>query len=188
MTRSPSDEELLAAFLRGEEAMFAELVRRYEEPLHAFICRLTAEPGEAPDLFQETFVRVVEHAGTFRGESRFKTWLYAIAANVCRSHVRKQMRRRPQSTGEAPEQPDLAPGPNGAAQATEIGQRIAAAVGTLPHDQREVFVLRAYDEMTYSQIAEALGRPLGTVKTQMRAALQKLRKELHSIAEAYGVT
>jgi len=188
MTHSASDEALLAGFLSGDEAMFAELVHRYERPLHAFICRLTGEPAIAPDLFQETFLRVVQHAGRFEGRSRFKTWLYAIAANQCRSHVRKQARRRLQHADAVPDPADAGPGPNGTAQAAQIGEHIARAVAVLPPAQREVFVLRTYDEMPYAQIAETLGRPLGTVKTQMRAALQKLRRELHSIAEAYGVS
>ena len=184
MAQPPSDEELLAAFLRGEEAMFAELVRRYEEPLHAFICRLTGEPAEAPDLFQETFIRVFQHAATFRGESRFKTWLYAIAANVCRSH-----RKRGRESFSAAEKTPVpfSHGTNGAAEAKEIGQRIGQAVGALPLEQREVFVLKVYDELSYAEIARAVGRPLGTVKSQMRLALGKLRAELRQIAEAYGV-
>jgi len=184
MARAPSDEQLLAAWLRGNDAMFAELVRRYEQPLHAFICRLTGEPGVAPDLFQETFLRAFKHARTFRGGSRVKTWLYAIAANVCRTHVGKA-RRAPAPAGDGAERLDPAPGPNGAAQAAEVGRRIGQAVATLPVEQREVFVLRAYDELSYSEIARVLGRPLGTVKSQMRLALGKLRTELHEIAQAY---
>ena len=188
MTREASDEALLAGFLTGDEAMFAELVHRYERPLHGFICRLTGEPGVAADLFQETFVRVVEKADTFEGRSRVKTWVYAIAANLCRSHLRTKQRRAPVADPDPAERADEAPGPSGSAQGREVGERIAAAVAALPVAQREVFVLRVYDEMKYQQIAQALGRPLGTVKTQMRAALGKLRGELRSIAEAYGVT
>jgi len=168
--------------------MFAELVRRYELPLHAFICRLTGQPGEAPDLFQETFLRVFEHAASFRGRSSFKTWLYAIAANVCRSRLRSSRRRQTLPQTDVLEQVDTTRGPNGAAEAAEIGRRIGEAVGALPVEQREVFVLRIYDEMTYREIAEALDRPLGTVKSQMRAALGKLRAALRALAEAYGVT
>jgi RNA polymerase sigma-70 factor (ECF subfamily) len=221
MANAPSDEQLLAAFVRGDSAMFAELVRRYEQPLHAFICRLSGRPGDAPDVFQETFVRAFQHAASFRGESSVKTWLYAIAANVCRSRHRAAAagaRPSPPGRGEgegaedgAPLHPggphptlsrrergearegargeasDPAAGPDGAAEAAELGHRIAAAVGVLPAEQREVFVLKAYEELSYPQIAEALGRPLGTVKSQMRLALGKLRTDLHQIAQDYGL-
>ena len=187
MANAPSDEQLLAAFVRGDSAMFAELVHRYEQPLHAFICRLSGRPGDAPDVFQETFVRAFQHAASFRGDSSVKTWLYAIAANVCRSRLRRANDFQPLSDGQAAERPDAADGPNGAAESTELGRRIAAAVGVLPAEQREVFVLKAYEELSYPQIAEALGRPLGTVKSQMRLALGKLRADLHQIAQDYGL-
>jgi len=185
MAQVPSDEWLLAAFLRGEEAMFAELVHRYEQPLHAYLCRLTGQPAEAPDLFQETFVRVFQHAASFQGRSRFKTWLYAIATNVCRSRLR---RPAPPEAAADDEPPDRAPGPNGAAASHEVGQRIAQAVSGLPVEQREVFLLKAYDALSYPEIARALGRPLGTVKSQMRLALVKLRADLSGIARDYGIS
>lgn len=188
MARQASDEALLAGYLNGSESMFAELVHRYERPLHGFICRLTGEPGVAADLFQETFVRVVAKGDTFRGRSRFKTWLYAIAANLCRSHLRKTTRRGTVTMADPPAQVDEGLGPDDHARDREVGERIAAAVAELPVVQREVFVLKAYEQLKYDEIARALGRPLGTVKTQMRAALHKLRRELRSIAEAYGVT
>lgn len=179
-----SDEQLLAGFLEGREAMFAELVNRYEQPLYGFICRLTGRPADAADAFQETFLRVFQKADTFGGRSSVKTWLYAIATNVCRARLRAAQRHpeRP----DPPEQAHLA-APNGEAISQEVGERIARAVGRLPADQREVFLLKTYEELSYPQIASALGRPLGTVKSQMRLALAKLRADLHEIAEAYGL-
>jgi RNA polymerase sigma-70 factor (ECF subfamily) len=187
--RAP-DEEILSTFLKGDETMFAELVRRYEKPLYAFLCRMTDDPADAPDLFQETFVRVYRSAGSFQQDSRFKTWLYAIAANLCRSRLRK-------ARGEATLSLDTgdfaweflsadAPGPNGL-ESEEIGRHVAAAVKELPSEQREVFLLRVYDEMSYAEIATTLVRPLGTVKTQMRLAVQRLRGRLHGIGQAYGM-
>lgn len=179
------DEELLAAFLRGEREMFAELVNRYEGPLYGFICRLTGRPHDADDLFQETFVRVFQKGGTFGGDSSFKTWLYAIAANLCRSHGRK-LQRQARVLAESDAVPAGGPpSPNEAAEAREIGERIGEAVSRLPHDQREVFILKTYHEMTYPQIAQAVRRPVGTVKSQMRLALAKLREDLRALAQAY---
>jgi len=185
-THAP-DEELLSAFLSGEDTMFGELVRRYEQPLHAFICRLSGRPSAAPDLFQETFMRAFENAGSFRGTSSFRTWLYAIAANVCRSHQRKAQRDRHVSTETGAERADGSPGPDADAASRDVAARIARAVGELPDQQREVFVLRVYEEMGYPQIAEAVGRPLGTVKSQMRLALSKLRGQLRELADAYDL-
>jgi len=182
------DEELLSAFLNGEEAMFSELVHRHEEPLYSFICRLSGRPSDAADLFQETFVRVFEKAESFRGASSFKTWLYSIAANVCRSHGRKAAREVPAATGGHAEHANGSPGPDAAAASREVGTLIADAVGELPHEQREVFILKVYHDMTYPEIAEATRRPLGTVKSQMRLALRKLREKLRALADAYELT
>jgi len=181
------DESLLAGFLRGEEDMFTELVTRYEQPLYSFICRLTGDPAEATDLFQETFVRVYQRASSFRAESRLKTWLYAVATNVCRAHGRKKARSGTTTAERASEPANGSPGPSRLAESTEVGERIASAVGALPQEQREVFILKVYEEMTFQNISELLERPLGTVKSQMRLALGTLRGDLHDLAEAYDV-
>ena len=182
-----SDERLLSAFIEGDETMFSELVHRYEKPLYAFISRIIGETGDASDLFQETFVRVYQNAGSFRSESRFKTWLYAIAANLCRSRIRKQRREASVSIEDAARLSASRPGPPGALDAKEIGRRVAGAVRELPLEQGEVVVLRVYEEMSYAEIADALERPLGTVKSQMRRAVTKLRGSLRDIAKAYGI-
>jgi RNA polymerase sigma-70 factor (ECF subfamily) len=183
-----SDEQALAAYLCGDERLVAELVRRYERPLYGFLCRLTGRPADAADLFQETFLRVVRHADSFAGQSRFKTWLYAVALNAWRMHARTSARRPVQPLTEAVAPADGKSGPVDAAGHGEIGARIAEAVRRLPDVQREVFILRVYNQMNYREIAQALDRPLGTVKSQMRLALVKMRTVLHDVGEAYGVT
>lgn len=182
------DAELLSAFLRGEEHMFSELVRRHERPLYGFICRLTGRPSDAADLFQETFVRVFEKADSFTGKSSFKTWLYSIATNVCRSHGRRARRNRHVAREEAPASLDASRDPAATAASRDVGSKISRAVAELPQEQREVFAMRVYDEMSYREIAEAVGRPVGTVKSQMRRALRKMRVLLRSLADAYDLT
>ena len=186
--RQPTDEEALAAHLCGDQTMMAELVRRYERPLYAFLCRMTGRPAEAADLFQETFLRAVEHADHFAGRSRFKTWLYSIAVNLCRAQGRRAGRGL-EVTGQddVPPPANGSPGPDGLTEQEEIGRRIAEAVARLPEPQQEVFILRAYEDMDYHEIAASLGRPIGTVKSQMRLALGKMRVLLHDLGQAYGV-
>jgi len=181
-----ADEALLCGFLRGEQAMAAELVRRYEQPLYRFLRRLSGNPSDVPDLFQETFLRALRGAGSFGGRSLFKSWLYAIAVNVCRAHARSERRKPMTSLPQAEVAVNGSPRPADAAERTELGERVAQAVATLPPGQHEVFILRAYEEMDYRQIAEVLGRPLGTVKSQMRLALGKMRAALQEIGRAYG--
>ncbi len=182
-----SDEQLLHAFVEGKCDMFAELVRRYAQPLSASIRRVKARHDGADDVFQETFLRVYRSGDKFQGRSSFRTWLYAIAANVCRSDGRKAS-VRPQPTplpNIDPPHPQHSPAT--AAESSEIAQHIAEAVTELPAVQREVFVMREYEGMTYAEIAQTVGRPLGTVKSQMRLALQKMRTHLHVLAQAHGI-
>jgi RNA polymerase sigma-70 factor (ECF subfamily) len=181
-----SDEELLSAFLRGEREMFTALVQRYERPLYGYLCRLTGSAEEADDVFQETFLQVWRKADSFRGASTFRTWLYAVAINVSRSRARRR-RGRPDAGPFPAEQANGAAGPDGQAQAREVGRLIAGAVGRLPAEQREVFVLRAYEEMTYPEIADSVGRPLGTVKSQMRLALARLQRDLTELGRAWDI-
>ena len=182
-----SDGQLLADFVGGDATMLAELVRRYEGPLYSFICRMRGSPDEASDLFQETFMRVCRHAETFRGDSSFKTWLYSIAANLCRSRLRSVRHERSRVSPLDDDVVDASPGPDRSAQSDEIGKRIGLAVKELPDDQREVIILRVYDRMSYREVAEVVGRPLGTVKSQMQRALGRLRTTLREVAEAHGV-
>lgn len=182
-----SDERLLSAFIKGDETMFSELVHRYEKPLYAFISRITGETADASDLFQETFMRVCQHAGSFRSDSSFKTWLYAIAANLCRSRLRKRRREPMLSIEDAPALSTGSRGASSGPECEEIGRHVAAAVRGLPPEQREVVVMRVYEEMSYAEIADALERPLGTVKSQMHSSVTKLRGSLRDIAKAYGI-
>jgi RNA polymerase sigma-70 factor, ECF subfamily len=186
LTQMP-DEQLLHAFVGGRRDMFPELVRRYEQPLYAFICRVKGRPDGADDAFQETFLRVYRSGANFKGRSSFRTWLYAIAANVCRSEGRKAaVRPRPTPLPEHdPPAREKAPGDVG--ESGEIAERIAGAVAKLPDDQRTVFVMREYEGMTYAEVAQAVDRPVGTVKSQMRLALQKMRTHLHALAQAHGI-
>jgi RNA polymerase sigma-70 factor (ECF subfamily) len=182
-----SDEALLAEFVRGNEDTFTELVRRYRAPIHTLICRLTGDPMSAPDLLQETLVRVARGASSFAGRSSFKTWLYAIAVNVCRAYGRKAKPRPAALQDVAGALVSDSPNPVSSAEYQELNHRIAETFAALPQRVREVLVLSIQEELSHQEIAETLGRPLGTVKTQLRRAMPKVRAALRDIAEAYGI-
>ena len=182
MEHPQRDEELLAGFVSGNREMFEPLVRRYEKPLYAFLCRMTGSEDDAADLFQETFVRVYRHGNSFDGSGSFKSWLYAIAANTCRSHLAAR-KARPNGDMPAAEPVDPAAPPAAGLAAKEVGERVRQAVSALPPEQREVLVLKVYENLSYPEIARALSRPVGTVKSQMRYALQKMRVSLQGVAE-----
>jgi len=187
--RAPSevegpDEDLFRRFIEGDKAMFEPLVRRYEDPLFAFLYRMTGNAADAEDAFQETFLRAFHRRESFAGRGKLKSWLYAIAVNVVRSRFRASA-RAPRTIGlgsaegDTPREPTApdAP-PNGKLESAEDAERIGGAVARLPADQREVLLLRIYQDLSFPEIAAALDRPVGTVKSQMRYALKRLRGAL----------
>lgn len=188
MNRSPSDKELLAGLIEGRGDMLEELVQRHEQGLYCFIVRMTGSENDAADLFQETFLRVYAKAKTFKARGSVQSWIYAIAANLCRTHRARRWREPTADAAPLDEEKPVkngAPLPGEVVSQREIGRRIAAAVAELPEDQREVFVLKAYQQLSYPEIAETLNRPIGTVKSQMHYALEKLRGSLRELAQAY---
>jgi RNA polymerase sigma-70 factor, ECF subfamily len=172
-----SDEELFAAYGRGEGDKLGELVRRYEEPLFRFLHRRTGHVALAEDLFQETWVNVMKGRATFQPGRSFKAWLYAIALNLSR----KAWRERP-AAAPAPSKAPVAPdSPTRTLARRETAVAVRKIIDTLPDVQREVFLLCEYDGLTYPEIGELLGRPVGTVKSQMHYAVRRMRAELERL-------
>jgi RNA polymerase sigma-70 factor (ECF subfamily) len=173
-----SDEDLLRAFAGGRKAALAELARRYERPLLGFTIGLLTgrNDGLACDVVQETWLRVIRYADSFDGRSGFKTWLYRIAINQCKSVW--SARPEPASAEVAITQADPAAGPDRPAEDAELADHVRLAVAQLPSEQRLVVLLCYHNGMTHAQAAEILGIPLGTLKSRLHAALRDLRERL----------
>jgi len=179
------DEQLLAAVLAGEMAALARLVERYQRPLTGYLERLLG--GDWPlaqDLAQETFLRVLRQREC-RGQRPFKPWLYAIATNLARDHIKSAASRR-----VAPLDPLLAEslvageaGPEELALARERGQTIMAALATLSEEYRVTVLLRFYSDLSLREIADALDIPIGTVKSRLTVGLRRLRAVLAAADE-----
>jgi RNA polymerase sigma-70 factor (ECF subfamily) len=147
-----SDEELLRRYLGGEAEAFRPLIQRYEKPIYNFILRSVRRPDRAEEILQDTFLKVVQRAHDFKGQSKFSTWLFTIARNLCIDHSRKMVFRRHRSldartdAGEGPTLLDRTANRDAAvdrrAMAADLQARIAEAVEDLPEEQREVFLLR----------------------------------------------
>lgn len=177
-----SDEQLLTAYLGGEREAFASLVERYRHELHGFLARFLGSNAAADDVFQETFLQVHLAAGTFDRERSFKPWLFTIAANKARDWHRRQKRRRAASLdapvgndAEGARMVDLmeaeAEAPSASMEAAETRDRVKVVVDGMPPMYREVLQLNYFQKMSYQQIAEVLGVPLGTVKSRLHAAV-----------------
>jgi RNA polymerase sigma-70 factor (ECF subfamily) len=177
-----SDEALMTAYLSGDRAAFVELVERYRTELHTFLARFLGSAAAADDVFQETFLQVHLSGHTFDQQRNFKPWLFTIAANKARDWHRRQKRRKAASLdapiGHDPDGArlvDLIEGesiaPGAPIEAAEVRQQVKDVVDALPAHYREILLLNYFQRMSYGQIADALGIPLGTVKSRLHAAV-----------------
>jgi len=158
-----TDEALAARLADGDEIALRELLRRYERPLAAFLHRQTGG-RDVEDLYQETWLRVVRHAQRFDPGRRFSTWFFQIAVNLCRD-----WHRRP-----PPEVQARADEPAAGLERTDAAIDAARLLAQLPAAQREVVVLRYYQDLSEADVATILDIPLGTVKSRLHQAIARL--------------
>jgi RNA polymerase sigma-70 factor (ECF subfamily) len=178
-----TDEQLVGAYRGGRAEAFEALVRRYRPELLHFLIRFAGNRAAGEDLFQEAFLQVHISADTFDVSKRFKPWLFTIAANKARDHLRKNKRQRTvplsalvdKKQEDGPSFIDLMqadlPMPEDLAQDSETARLVAEVVDSLPDHLREVLLLAYFQQFPYKQIAEMLGIPLGTVKSRLHAAV-----------------
>lgn len=179
-----TDEELLQGSLKGHSGDFKVLLERYEGELFNFLYHTTGDKQAAEDLFQETFLQVFTNLDRFRPDGRFKPWVYTIAANLARDEMRRRRRRRMVSldvevgSSEEASLVDLldadAPTPEKVLDDKESGSLARELMDTLPETLKEVVVLYFYNDMKYVEISEALGLPMGTVKSRLFRAVREM--------------
>lgn len=184
----PADEELISRYREGDASAFRTLVRRHQRPLYNFVLRQVHSPSTAEDIVQDVFVRIVHNVETFKAESRFTTWAYTIARNLCIDHLRKRVHRRHPSL-DAPISEEggstlmdavagRGEGADRSAINRQLQEHLRSAVEALPDDQREVFLLRQVSDLPFKEIAEIVGVGENTVKSRMRYALERLQAAL----------
>ena len=180
------DGELVLRALAGREEGFEELVRRYQRPIVAYVYRMVGDYDAALDLAQEVFIKVYNSLERYRPEFKFSTWIYRIAHNAAIDHLRRVGAARTEDLevecegGRTFEKP-LASGTLSPEQETERGERraeIEDVVGQLQPAYRELIVLRHSHDLSYDEIAEVTGLPLGTVKNRIFRAREAMRELL----------
>jgi RNA polymerase sigma-70 factor (ECF subfamily) len=166
-----SDEDLIALVGARDRDAFGELYRRYTRPVLGLALRRLGDRGRAEDALQEAFTAVWRSAGTFDpGRGAGGAWLYAVARNA----IVDGLRRRPEPTAEAVEEPAADAGPDERAEASWLAWRVHRAIAELPEHERRVIELAYWGERSQSEIAAELQIPLGTVKTRTRSGLSRL--------------
>lgn len=180
--QSKSDEQVFEAFRADNPDAYRELIERHHDDLLRFLTRMVGERSAAEDIFQETFLQVHISAATFDTSRRFRPWLFTIAANKARDYLRKKNRRKTvelsapiRKSGSGASFIDLlevdVPPPDEAMDLSERDEQVQCALDQLGPALREVLLLAYFQRLSYAQIAEDLGIPLGTVKSRMHSAV-----------------
>ena len=173
-------EELVRAAAKGRTDAFEELVRLHEKKVYALMLRMCGNPEDARDAAQEAFLSAWRGLPSFRGEAGFSTWLYRLASNAAIDQLRRNRRQREEASLDAGEMdtPDQSPGPQEAAEGSELQRAVADGLASLSEDHRRILLLREYQELSYDEIAQTLDMDLGTVKSRISRARRALRKIL----------
>ncbi|HXM34440.1 MAG TPA: sigma-70 family RNA polymerase sigma factor, partial [Pyrinomonadaceae bacterium] len=167
------DRDLVASAVEGHEGGFEELVRRYQRPISAYVYRMVGDYDAALDLTQEIFIKVYGSLARYRSEFKFSTWIYKIAHNCAVDHLRRNNGREQSlvsgTEGDTYELPieSRRPSPEQESELRERRIEIEGVVRSLPAVYRELIILRHSQDLTYEEIVEVTGLPLGTVKNRL---------------------
>ena len=184
-----TDTQLITHILNGDRSRFNALVWRWEKPLYNFILRYLGNKELSRDVTQKVFIRVYKNLAKLRDPSKFSSWIYQIAANLCRDEIKKMSHRNfisldliqenNENEGhrlpeELHESNDLSPDTR--LNQKQIGSIVQKALQQLPEEQRVVIIMKEYQGLKFREIAEALNQPLNTIKSRMYYGLNGLRK------------
>ena len=187
MTASDTDQQLVQRAQRGDLRAFDLLVLKYQGRIAALVSRYVSDAGEVEDVTQEAFIKAYRALGKFRGDSAFYTWLYRIAANAAKNHlVAKGRRPGADATIQDAESFDEggmlseSASPEALAMGGELAEVVESALNALPDELKAALMLREFDGLSYDDIADVLGCPVGTVRSRIfraREAVDQRVKE-----------
>jgi RNA polymerase sigma-70 factor (ECF subfamily) len=172
-----TDEALMLDFQRGSRAAFEELFARYQGPLYGFFRRRLPDQERADDLVQETFLAVIGAQARYEPRALVRTYFYGIALKLVSSERRKQAKETPPTETELNPDADLGPEP-AVTDATDTVLWVRQALEKLEAMDREVLMLREYEQLTYAEIAHLLRIPVNTVRSRLFRARMALKESL----------
>jgi len=189
MTKQPSDEQLVAAYQRGDVDAFTQLVGRYEEELYHFLVRFVGQTSLAEEAFQEAFMQVHISVDRFDTSRRFRPWLYTIAANKARDMLRSRARRPAVQITVKDDESDAdlwahllrdETTPDNILDQKEEKEKVQQVIAAMPDRFREILLMAYFQQLSYKEMAETLEIPLGTVKSRLHAAVKSFAAEFKS--------
>lgn len=191
MGKRATDQELVRRVQAGDKKAFDALVLKYQHKIVNLVSRYVHDPATALDVTQEAFIKAYRGLENFRGDSAFYTWLYRIAINTAKNYLVAQNRRTPAQDLDAQEAEQYAGDsplkeygtPENQLLSEEIEATVFKAIEDLPDDLRTAITLREIEGMSYEEIAEAMGCPIGTVRSRIFRAREAIDRSLRPLIE-----
>ena len=175
------ENEIIRSVLRGNVNDFEKLVTAYEKNVYNIALRMVGDPEDAADMTQETFIKAYRALSGFRGDSKFSSWLYRIASNVCLDFLRSRSRHPQVSLSTVDEDdratfelPDMRQNPEEQLMKKLGMEAVHRGLEQLPEQQRQILVLRELGGLSYAELAQTLGLEEGTVKSRIFRARKRL--------------
>ncbi|MCX5633012.1 MAG: sigma-70 family RNA polymerase sigma factor [Phycisphaerae bacterium] len=188
-----NEQELLNRYVAGDKEAFREIVKRYKDPLYAFLRRFLNQQELAEEAFQETFLQLYRSRHSFEKDRPLRPWLFTIAANKARDVLRKQKREETVSISTIAEPAESSIDdvvnsltsyeitPYDEAEKTERAEKVRQIISTMPENLREILILAYFEQFSYKQMADILSIPIGTVKSRLHTAIVFFTKKWKSI-------
>ena len=178
-----SDAELLALFREGDNARYAfdMMVRTYGERLYWHIRKMVVSHDDANDILQNCLIKAWNGLSNFRGASKLYTWLYRIAANETITFLKKHRTYRFQSLSKVNRQLSESLSADPLFNGDALQLQLQKAILNLPNRQRQVFIMRYFDELKYEEISEILGTSVGALKASYHHAVEKIEEYMKQI-------
>lgn len=191
MGKKVTDEELVKRVQAGDKTAFDALVRKYQHKIINLVSRYVHDSSAAQDVSQEAFIKAYRGLSSFRGDSAFYTWLYRIAINTAKNHLVSQNRRTPDYEVDAQDAEQMGgesalkeyATPEGELLSEEIQSAVQRTIEMLPEDLKTAITLRELEGMSYEEIAQTMGCPIGTVRSRIFRAREAIDRTLRPLLD-----
>ncbi len=178
MSVTPEDSALMLRYQDGDVAAFETLYRRHKDSLYRYLLRLSLNRDTAEDVFQEVWGKIIKARHRYRPTAKFTTFLYRVAHNCFIDYVRRNNRHMVASAMDPDSRPDPGDEPDLEAEKSFARQRLDVALGTIPDEQRDAFLLHEEAGLSIDTIAQVTGVNRETVRSRLRYATKKLKTAL----------